>query len=161
MPRSTSSPSRPRAAAARPPAEKTATDVTVRATTADARRVSRVVPFVSLQQVILTEVTAKRADQVPAQSVPFNMNAAGAKNLSEGRLDVRVRLTFATREPALEITAVFALVYALSKPISDDDARAFAQLNAIFNAWPYWRELVQSIATRMGLPPPVVPLMKI
>lgn len=30
---------------------------------------------------------------------------------------------------------------------------AFAQINGVFNAWPYIRETVQSLTTRMGLPP--------
>lgn len=40
----------------------------------------------------------------------------------------------------------------------DDDALAhFAQHNVPFNMWPYWREVVQSACSRMGLPRVVLP----
>ena len=29
---------------------------------------------------------------------------------------------------------------------------SFGQLNGVYNAWPYWREFVQSATVRMGLP---------
>jgi hypothetical protein len=34
-------------------------------------------------------------------------------------------------------------------------------INPIFNAWPYWREFVQSMSTRMGYPALTVPLLEI
>lgn len=34
-------------------------------------------------------------------------------------------------------------------------------INPISNAWPYWREFVQSISTRMGFPALTVPLLEI
>jgi preprotein translocase subunit SecB len=37
---------------------------------------------------------------------------------------------------------------------------AFAKTNAVFNAWPYWREFVQSTTVRMGLPPLVTPVFR-
>lgn len=36
----------------------------------------------------------------------------------------------------------------------------FAQLNGVFNVWPYWRELVQSTLGRMNLPGLLVPIFK-
>jgi hypothetical protein len=40
--------------------------------------------------------------------------------------------------------------------VSDDEADAFGLLNVPLNAWPYWRELCQSLALRLDVPP--VPL---
>ena len=34
-------------------------------------------------------------------------------------------------------------------------------INPISNAWPYWREFVQSMSTRMGFPALTVPLLEI
>jgi len=42
-----------------------------------------------------------------------------------------------------------------------DDLDMFANVNGVFNCWPYWREFVQNITTRMGLPSLIVPLLKI
>ena len=37
----------------------------------------------------------------------------------------------------------------------------FLRLYPISNAWPYWREFVQSMSTRMGFPALTVPLLEI
>jgi hypothetical protein len=51
----------------------------------------------------------------------------------------------------------------LRKPVevAAQDVRAFAEFNATFNAWPFWREFVQSMTARMGLPAVVVPLLPV
>ena len=37
---------------------------------------------------------------------------------------------------------------------------AFANTDAVYHAWPYWREFVQSSMARMGLPPIMIPLFR-
>jgi preprotein translocase subunit SecB len=65
--------------------------------------------------------------------------------------------------PWVALGATFELSYGLDAPVaaSGGDLRAFAELNGVFNAWPYWREYVQSMTTRMGLPPLVVPVFRL
>lgn len=40
----------------------------------------------------------------------------------------------------------------------DSYFKAFGDLNGVYNAWPYLRELVQATSTRMGLPPVTLPV---
>ncbi len=68
------------------------------------------------------------------------------------------------REDAAEvfkIEAKFVLDYTLDGDATpkDEEITAFAKLNGIYNAWPYWREYVQSVASRMGLPRVVLPAL--
>jgi hypothetical protein len=65
--------------------------------------------------------------------------------------------------PVADVRALTELLYS-QKPESDlspDELAAFATVNAPFNAWPYWRELTQSILTRLGLPALPLPLFRI
>jgi hypothetical protein len=59
------------------------------------------------------------------------------------------------------IESSFSLDYRISgdEPAGVEEVAAFAKLNGIYNAWPYWREYVQSTASRMGLPPLVLPVI--
>ena len=41
---------------------------------------------------------------------------------------------------------------------TQDQLVAFGALNGVFNAWPYCREFVQSMSTRMGLPALTIPV---
>ena len=63
-------------------------------------------------------------------------------------------------EADLSIKASFVISYSLNSfdDLSEENFRAFSQLNGIFNAWPYWREFVQSTTARMGLDQVVVPV---
>lgn len=65
--------------------------------------------------------------------------------------------------PGLAIRAAFALDYELPPAAGFEESRlrAFAMTNGVYNAWPYWREYVQSTTTRMGLPPIIVPVFRL
>lgn len=63
---------------------------------------------------------------------------------------------------ALNLEAMFALLYDFESlgGVSNQQLQEFGQRNALFNVWPYWREFVQTMTTRMGMPPLKVPLMR-
>ncbi|MBN1908221.1 MAG: protein-export chaperone SecB [Pirellulales bacterium] len=75
-----------------------------------------------------------------------------------------VQATFTLRdEKHLHIEAAFELLYEIGgqEKIALEQMRAFGQIVGVNNAWPYWREFVQSTTTRMGLPPLTMPLMRL
>lgn len=63
----------------------------------------------------------------------------------------------------LTIDATFFLLYSIRslEGLGDKALASFADLNGTYNAWPYWRELVQSITSRMDLPPLTIPVFKL
>lgn len=69
----------------------------------------------------------------------------------------------AEKKPAVEIQAVFMLVYKAEslEGLKTENFDSFARINGIYNAWPYWREFVQSATTRMGLPSLTLPVFRI
>lgn len=84
---------------------------------------------------------------------------------------IKVRLSFSVittkdgdpeLDPLMQIDATFELVYSLEsfEGIEDQNLQAFACTNGVYNAWPYWREFVQSTTTRMGLPALVPPVFR-
>ena len=65
--------------------------------------------------------------------------------------------------PALFIDADFLLAYKVEnfKGLTQSGFEQFADLNGIYNAWPYWREFVQNTIARMGLPSLSIPVFRI
>jgi hypothetical protein len=64
---------------------------------------------------------------------------------------------------ALLVECTFQANYSLAaryKP-SSAEIEAFQSGNAIFNAWPFFREFVQTNVSRMGLPIPPVPFLRL
>lgn len=60
------------------------------------------------------------------------------------------------------VQASFAITYALREgpALTDADVHDFCSVNAIHNAWPFWREFITSALTRSGLHGvPVPPFM--
>lgn len=66
-------------------------------------------------------------------------------------------------EPFLNIQAVFVLVYQAKdlSNLSEEAFESFGNTNGVYNAWPYWREYVQNITCRMGLPALTIPVFRI
>jgi hypothetical protein len=136
---------------------------------------ARVIAAVQLQDVNVREGTFRR--RVPS-----------AKELGHARVDMshstrcealpgasgfivvfesKVQITSTDSAPLLgpgvELTCVLDLRYTLPEGFEStpEERQAFADLNGVFNAWPYFREFVQSATVRMGLPAFVVPVLRL
>ena len=64
--------------------------------------------------------------------------------------------------PLVDIRGTFELRYRIPEglQVSDEDLGAFGRVNAVFNAWPYFREFVDATMTRMHLPALTLPLYR-
>ncbi len=63
----------------------------------------------------------------------------------------------------LEISLTLEAVYMIPTQMipSTKQIKAFAATNGMLNVWPYWREFVQSLTNRAGLPPLTLPLFRV
>ena len=68
-----------------------------------------------------------------------------------------------TQKPVILIDTCFLLAYKIENfdRLTQEGFEQFANLNGIYNAWPYWREFVQNTVTRMGLPSLTIPVFRI
>jgi hypothetical protein len=78
----------------------------------------------------------------------------------------RFRILSGDAEDASELAVIschFEADYELNEGFEPDEPqiKAFHEGNAVFNCWPYFRELVQSAIARTGLPPPAVPFLRL
>jgi hypothetical protein len=63
----------------------------------------------------------------------------------------------------INIEASFCISYIINN-LSDfkfEDIEHFSKINPVYNLWSFWREFVQSVTTRMGLPALTIPLLHI
>ncbi|HKL50644.1 MAG TPA: hypothetical protein VJ908_05710 [Wenzhouxiangellaceae bacterium] len=58
------------------------------------------------------------------------------------------------------IEASYIVDYRCDENPCQEALDAFAQNNASFHVWPFWREFVASQANRMNLPKPTLPLIR-
>lgn len=134
----------------------------------------RIVSVIQIESVRLCETHCRSAVQPAEIADAINVNtsrkAAVVKEPTEDR-PLRIETAFsmevrsADDEERLqaEIRATFELSYAIpdEESFSPEELEAFAEGNAVFNAWPYWRELVQASLARMSLPPLTLPVFRV
>lgn len=139
----------------------------------DAHAVGRVVPKVEIEEFELLGGHFQRRDDgplapsAPAEEIPDEMGISVEWQVDTDRGLLGCALTFATDfpdtdEPPYEVIARFRLVYRLldDEPPEEDDCEQFVYWNAVFNAWPYWREFLSSTLNRTQLPSVLAPVMR-
>lgn len=131
--------------------------------------------IVQIEQISLIEFSAMRQPEIEASAVAIKHAAPEvAAQFDSQRKRIEVKAKFGVEgsdstgnEPRtiLRIHACFLAIYALepsdSGTITPEQTDAFGKVNGLFNIWPYWRELVQSITTRMALPPLTLPVLHV
>lgn len=140
--------------------------------------VGRVARRVEIQDVHLLGSHFERTDddevlpRSPAPSEPPESTGINVEwELSEVGDALGCVVTFATvfaseeagEDPPYNLVARFRLLYSVSgdDPVSADDLNQFAHWNALFNAWPYWREYLMNTIARAELEPFVVGVLGI
>lgn len=106
----------------------------------------------------------------PEEGKSYNVNLKAKFPFKKDESDLFVftnyNLYFEDHEPKdagiFKFKCVFSLHYKV-KNISeyqDNIVKAFADNNAKFNSWSYFRELLSSVTMRMGVEPLILPLLK-
>jgi preprotein translocase subunit SecB len=132
------------------------------------KQVAEVIPKVEVRDIRVTGLTCALKSLPESSQVAVTLgNKVEAAQLEDNVLVVRVHysITAKVQEAATDFMAMsvtFQLTYEGEKlnEIDEEKWTSFADVNAVFNSWAYLRELVQSISSRMGIPPLMLPLLK-
>lgn len=125
---------------------------------------------VQIRHIVLGESQVRRRASCagPPSDLSLNVNVRTESKEQEQIIQVFPRFALIGRdghddaEEMLRVEAMFVAVYHVPDfvGIGQENIDAFGQMNGIYNVWPYWREFVQSMTVRMGLPPLTVPVFQ-
>jgi hypothetical protein len=130
------------------------------------------VAVVEIDDVRLVEGSASTtisAAQVSASNLNLKNGARVVRELQGGAFGIQVTFEAqvvpqqpAGAGPAISFRVVHELTYKVpaGSTFATETLEAFARFNGIFNAWPYWREYVQSATSQMGLPRLILPVFR-
>lgn len=128
--------------------------------------VAECVEIHNIAQVSFSASLGSLRDDLPDQ-IELSVNVETSFNRADKTIFVRTRFRFAARYDATEqdavcIQACYLLHYSVPtfEGIRKPNVVAFGELNGVHNAWPYWREFVQSATTRLGLAPLTLPVQR-
>ncbi len=134
--------------------------------------VAQITPHVEIEDVRLLSMSARVFDDGLVEAgkkvkLQLRTNSrckqAGTKLSAEVRFVLRGVQEQDVTKKVIGLSAILELSYRLTKEVelTPKQLSTFGKLNALYNAWPYWRELVQTTVARMALPRLVVPVFRI
>ena len=143
--------------------------------TIDLSRVATLSRVVNLDSVCWREIACKRFIEqslMPEETVlSGGFSASSLRDTEDNQVVVIVEFAFSAdtnsdeKQRIAEIKAKLSLRYSIAtgsvKDFDQDLVQDFAETNGVYNAWPYWRELIQSTASRIGLHGIVLPVFRI
>lgn len=132
--------------------------------TVDFAAVGRVAKQVELKAVRLAKISGSCMPEVSGSLVPDIDLDCKVGNHAGGSLQVLCEYKFiahANSEKAIESVITYLLEYDIAEnanPAAEDLAE-FARANGALHSWPFVREVLYGLTSRMGYPPYTLPLM--
>ncbi|MCC6653077.1 MAG: hypothetical protein IT348_18130 [Candidatus Eisenbacteria bacterium] len=131
----------------------------------DMAAVARVARRVGLQNIVLIGAHAERFPSKqrgllePVVDHDHRLAGKGPK-----ALEIESTFKFVVKQAGTDIlkaTFVYRLFYSLQgdEPVDGSDAKVFALANGPYHAWPFVRELLFGMTSKMGLPPFILPVL--
>lgn len=138
----------------------------------DVQKARHLIAVVHLMNVRLVNCSAKAgirlADVTDEMGPEFSHSAKAVQGSEPGVFYVlsglRVRVVSESSEVShAELNVQFELEYRVPSDFKPtrSEISAFARVNGVFNAWPYFREFVQSTSQKMDLPVIILPVYRV
>ncbi|MGA8223873.1 MAG: hypothetical protein WB780_19650 [Candidatus Acidiferrales bacterium] len=131
--------------------------------TVDFAAAGRVASRAELKAIRLIEISAKCDPETSGALEPTLDHDCAAAKRSGSALEIACNYRFKVRTTQAEVADAsikYLLVYELQgpEPFADEDIAQFAKSNGTLHSWPFVRELLYALTSRMGYPPYTLPV---
>jgi len=136
----------------------------------DIKAVSRAINQMELINIFLLDanITSDPSTRSPrGASLKYNFNAEILKRKEDNLLLICNFTVSAFRKDQpdnliMNIGAKFSLEYYIQNPekLLENDIDNFIKIAPLDTAWPFWREFVQNLTSRMGFPTLTIPILR-
>lgn len=120
---------------------------------------------VQLKEVFAEKVHGVRHSFIPGQALSAELavkSQGEAWSKDEGHSDVKLNVTGRQGEKvAVEIEVVVRGIFRSREGGDQESFDAFLKTQGLALLWPFMRELVANLTTRLGLPPLLIPLIHV
>lgn len=132
---------------------------------------AQVSPYMEIERIrLLQGIFEVLPDGTSPNEEPLQTRVATRVELKDRLLESKVQFEFRARAPiagdqppVVHVVATYLLVYRIRHDVepSQEALTAFSQINAVYNAWGYWREFLQTALQRLEMPPFTLPLVRV
>lgn len=131
-------------------------------------RYSKFIEGIDLQQIYLVSLNCNRLVELEGDSWHVDLRpgfrVVDSDKSDEITVEARIQASaYHKKEQMVVVDATFMLIYHSASEINFDDEikEIFLKSNPPLNIWPYAREIISSMTTRMGLPPLIIEPYKV
>ena len=131
----------------------------------DMAAVARVSRRVNLTEVVLTQLGAHRQPGQHHGSLDVTLkHAHRVLSWDETRIQVESQYVFVGTQGNTDVVdamATYQLAYAVETgaPLAEGDVMAFGPANGAYHSWPFVRELLFGLTSKLGFPPFTLPVL--
>lgn len=98
-----------------------------------------------------TVLEATTNEKFSVYTFTYSVGVRAVQHETDGRVTEEQDQPDSDLEPSLEITVDFDVEYHSTNEIENSKLREFSKNHVGYHAWPYWREIVASSLSRLGL----------
>lgn len=125
----------------------------------------KILKGIEIENIVLTSTEAYRKATLDGE-LPVETEVRSNYIQKEDQfftINCTLNLTAGTKQdnPVIRVKCEYELVFKTEYKITDDFFEVYKQLNLITSIWPFFREFVYNITSRMYLPPLTIPLFKV
>jgi len=131
----------------------------------DLAAASRVAKRVDIREIRLTDLQMNlKGDPTKMGLVPTYEHRCAPAKVEGNTIEVACSYTFKIRSEDEDLAAAsmtYRIVYTLigDEPADQSDIDQFAKANGAYHSWPFVREMIFSLTSKMGFPPYTLPVL--
>jgi preprotein translocase subunit SecB len=120
---------------------------------------------IELKDIYISNLTASREKEFDTPADIRIENKKDFKKLEKGNVEMQVEYTLTAikkgkKKPGFKISVVYTLLFQSKIDITEAYFKKFSRRLTV-ETWPYFRNLVNELTMKMGLPPLVLRILKV
>ena len=124
----------------------------------------KILAGIDLKNILLSDLKASVKHSALTENIKISIDdEASFENVNDELVithKFKLRAGKSSKKTALKIEATFLLVFETQEEITEEFFNVYKEVSLPLNSWPFFRELVYSLTSRMNISPLTLPLLK-
>ncbi len=124
----------------------------------------RILNGIDLKTILLSEIKASIKHELLSEGMKIGIKENSQYTYKDDEFIVTNKYVLTAKnydkKIVLKIEGTFIVVFESKFEINNDFFEIYKEISLPLNVWPFFRELVNSITSRMNIPPLTLPLLK-
>lgn len=124
----------------------------------------KILTGIDLKNILLSDLKASIKHELLTDGLKIGIKEDAQYSYEDEELIIKSKYALTAKNNdkkiVIKIESVFIVVFESTSSINDEFFEIYKEISLPLNVWPFFRELVNSITSRMNIPPLTLPLLK-